>query len=128
MAEWSGMCQKGIDPELVKRLEVIAAAHEQHYVAYVCRGVALGLGRRFAMALPQLEQAITLDRESWSAYFWKSMICASLRQDEEALTALNKAIALGLPPVLLTPLNWLEQERSDFYEKYVVPLVVRYNV
>jgi hypothetical protein len=49
-------------------------------------------------------------------------------QDEEAIAAIEKAMDLELPPILLTPLRWFEQDRLDFYQKYVVPLMARYDL
>jgi len=51
------------------------------------------------------------------------MICAFLGQDEEAIAAIETALDLELPPMLLAPLRWFEQEKPDFYGKYVVPLL-----
>jgi hypothetical protein len=34
---------------------------------------------------------------------------------------------LELPPLLLAPLRWFEQEKPEFYEKYVVPLLAKYE-
>jgi hypothetical protein len=36
-------------------------------------------------------------------------------------------LALELPPILLAPFCWFEQERPDFYQKYVVPLLAKYK-
>jgi hypothetical protein len=56
------------------------------------------------------------------------MTYASLGRDEEATTAIEKALELELPPILLTPLRWFEQDKPDFYQKYVVPLMARYDL
>jgi hypothetical protein len=56
------------------------------------------------------------------AYFRKGVGYASLGKDEEAMFMLKKALEENLPQVLMTPLHQLRQVRSDFYEKYVVPL------
>lgn len=50
-----------------------------------------------------------------------------LEQDEEAKVAIQKALAVGMPSELLTPLNWLKEDDSDFYEKYAAPLLARYE-
>ena len=56
------------------------------------------------------------------------MTYASMDQAEEAMDAIEKTLELGLPPILLTPLRWFEQERPDFYQKYIVPLMKRYDL
>ncbi len=121
------MCQERNDAERTGRLESIVAVDPQHYVAHLCRGVALWLNEAFELALAEVEQAIALQPESWDAYFWRSMAYVSLGWDSEAQAVLDKALALGLPPVLLAPLRWLEQARPDFYQQYAVPLLSRYE-
>ncbi len=86
------------------------------------------LRRNFEEALQVLEQAIQMAPEDWDAYFWKGMICASMGQDEEAIAAIEQSLQLELPPILLTPLRWFEHDRPDFYQKYVVPLMARYDL
>ncbi len=136
MTEWSGMCQERHDTIPPERLEAIAAIDPRHATAHVCQGVAWWLRGHLEEAMAELEQATLLDPnqwdpdpyfQQWDPYFWKGMICASLRRDEEAIAAIEKSLELGLPPVLLAPLRWLEPERPDFYEKFVIPLLARYE-
>jgi hypothetical protein len=56
------------------------------------------------------------------------MAYASLMQDEAAIAAVEQSLELELPPILLTPLRWFEHDRPDFYQKYVVPLMARYDL
>ena len=99
-----------------------------HYSAHVCQGIALLLRKNFGEALAELEQALLRkNNDTWEAYFWKGMTYAFLGQDEEATAAIEKALELELPPILLTPLRWFEQERPDFYEKQVVPLLAKHG-
>ena len=113
MAEWSEMCQKKPDPSRAERLEQIASVDAQNAIAYVCRGVALWLRGKLELSLIELEQAIAVEPEGWDGYFWKGMTCASLGRDEEAIAAIEKALELELPPVLLAPLRWFEQDRPE---------------
>jgi len=53
----------------------------------------------------------------------KGMVCASLGRDIEAMAALEYALVLGMPPILLLRLRWLENTRPDFYIKYVVSVL-----
>ena len=125
--EWAGMCQGAADPLVSERLEAIATADLEDYTAHICLGTALLLRRNLRGAFAELEQALVPTRhEEWKAHFWKGMISAFLEQDEEAIAAIEKALDLELPPILLAPLHWFEQERPDFYGKYVVPLLVKH--
>lgn len=139
MAEWAGMCREAADPNVLERLEAIAAVNPQDYTAHTCQGIALLLRRHFIEALAELEEAVLLNQNrrfpfsgtassnSGDAYFWKGIACAFLGQDGEAIAAIEKALDLELPPILLAPLRWFEQERPDFYQKYVVPLLAKYE-
>lgn len=128
MSEWSEMCQKKIDPEIVERLGTIAITNQHHYISHVCRGVVQWQQRDYAKALIELNQAISLDPGEWDAYFWRGMVCASLRQDNNAIVAIETSITLGVPPVLLTPIRWLKLDKPDFYREYIVSLLVRLNI
>ena len=123
--EWIAMCMEGPDPETPTRLETMAAVNPHQYAAYVCRGVALVLRERFEEALAELDRALLLDPRKGEALFWKSMTYAFLKRDEDAVAALVQAIAaeVPLPEVLLVPLRWLEQKRSGFYRKHIVPVL-----
>jgi tetratricopeptide (TPR) repeat protein len=125
LCEWAGMRQGALDPETPARLEAIAAMNPQQYSAYVCRGMALLLRERLEEALVQLEQGLLLDTRKGHAYFWKSLACALLGRDEDAVANLVRAktAELPLPEALFAPLSWLEQKRPDFYRAYAVPLV-----
>jgi tetratricopeptide (TPR) repeat protein len=111
---------------MAQRLENLAAIDPQNYVAFVCRGVEWYLQKSFDQSLIELERAIALKPEEWDAYFWKGMVCATLRRDEDAKAAVEKSLEVDLPPVLLAPLRWFEQDRLDFYQQYVVQLMARY--
>jgi tetratricopeptide (TPR) repeat protein len=128
MAIWSGMFYERPGLEVIEQLEIIAATDPTYTFAFVCRGVAMWLRRDFEGALKELEQAIQMAPEEWDAYFWKGLTYASLGHDEEALAAVERSLELELPPILLTPLRWFEQDRPDFYQKYVVPLMARYDL
>jgi len=141
MAEWSGMCQERHRKTTPERLEVIAVLDPQYVTAHVCQAVAWWLRGRLEEAMAELEQATLFDSEPWipsfepwdpffqpwDPFFWKGMSCASLGRDEEAMAAIEQSLELELPPVLLAPLRWLELERPDFYEQFVIPLLARYE-
>ena len=114
--------------ETAGRLEAIAAVDPDNDVAYVCRGVALWIRGNFEEAASELNRAIPLDPESEDIFFWKGMVHAYLGQDDEAIAAIEKSLELDLPPILLSTLRWVEQDRSDFYQKYAAPLLARFEV
>jgi tetratricopeptide (TPR) repeat protein len=127
MSKWTEMCLNRPAPATAEWLETIAAIDPQLYTAYVCRGTAKYLSEHFEEALAELEQAIRLEPEECGAYFWKGMVCASLGRDKDAFAAIEKALDLDLPPVLMAPLRWFEQDRPKFFEKYAKPLLARYE-
>jgi len=132
MAEWAGMSKQRPGTKKIERLEAIAAMDSEDYVAYVCRGVALGLQGKMKEGLEEMEKAIPLDTQEWDAYFWKGMLLAyyyrGLHHSEEAMDSIEQSLAVGLPPVLLTPLYWLEKDLPDLFVKYTKPLLLRYDV
>jgi len=130
MAEWTSMGKEHCGTEMAKCLEEIAAIDPQRYVARVCKGVALGLRGKLKEGLAELEKAISLEPESWDAYFWKGMLCAYFYPGRNLATteAMEKALKVDLPPVLLTPLYWLEKDEPDFFKEYAAPLLERYEV
>jgi hypothetical protein len=69
-----------------------------------------------------------LEPEKWDAYFWKGMIWACLGKNEMMLALLEKALAMKMPPILLAPLHWIEQESRDFFEQYIAQLLARYSI
>ncbi len=91
------------------------------------KGVGLFLHERLEEALAELDQALLLDASKGHAYFWKSLVCALLGRDKEAVVALERAktVEHPLPEVLFAPLHWLEQRRPDFYSNYAEPLLAR---
>jgi tetratricopeptide (TPR) repeat protein len=128
LIEWIGMCIQRVDSEITERLEALSDLNPQHYVAYICQSVALWIHKNFDQALAELGQAIPIDTESWNIEFWKGVFCAYVGRDEEAISSIQKALLDNLPPILLTPLRWIEEDRPDFYGNYVVPLLARYEI
>jgi tetratricopeptide (TPR) repeat protein len=122
------------DKDVIDRLESIAAKHPRNHVSYMCWGVALGIRGKWKEGLRKLERAFLLSslplRSSSleDAHFWKGMLYAYLGHDAEAMKAVEKALEKDLPPLLLTPLYWLEQDRPQFYHEYALPLLTRLNV
>jgi hypothetical protein len=59
---------------------------------------------------------------------WLGMTYLALDQEEDARIAIEQALALDMPPILLRPLTWFEQEKPKRYEKFVKPLLTTYGV
>jgi len=122
------MCQEKPDPQIAERLEAVAANAPDDIVAFICRGIALWIHERFDEAIAELNRAISLNPEFEDSYFWKGIVYAYLGKDAEAIAAIEKSLELDLPPLLLSPLRWTEKDRPDFYRKYAVPLLARYEM
>ncbi len=114
--------------EIAECLEAIGTPDSQRSEAYVCRGVALGLRGKLQEGLTELERALHSDAENENAWFWKGMTCAYLGQSTLAMESIEQALRADLPPILLTPLFWLEQDRPHFYQEYAEPLLKRYEL
>ncbi|PYY19123.1 MAG: hypothetical protein DMG62_24940 [Acidobacteria bacterium] len=110
-------------------MEVISATNPQHLIAYFCRAIALWLHNSFEEALAQLEHTIKLEL-NWNAayFFWKGMIYASQKQDDESIEAIGKALDANLPPILLAPVRWLKEDIPDFYNNNAMPLLIRSGI
>jgi tetratricopeptide (TPR) repeat protein len=123
LIEWSKMCLPHPDPARAERLEALATRDPTHHLAYVCRAVAHWLQENFEAAWRELQQAPPPEPNDEAFSFWRGLICVSLERDDEALAALEHV--LHLPPVLLTPLSWIQHQRPDFYTQEVIPLLAR---
>lgn len=128
MVVYAALSKQHPGVEIAERLETIAMLDPQSYEACTCRGVALGLRGKLEEGLAELERALHLNAESEDALFWKGMICAYLDRSEIAVQSLDQALQDGLPPILLTPLYWLEQDSPYFYREYAEPLLRRYEL
>ncbi|MEO8954048.1 MAG: hypothetical protein ACR2H5_19375 [Ktedonobacteraceae bacterium] len=70
--------------------------------------------------------------QQWDAYFWQGMLRAYYYRepshDKETMETFRKALDVGLPPVLLTPLYWLERDNPAFFARCAKPLLDEYDV
>ncbi len=114
--------------EIIEALEKVIGIAPQSGTAQICQGVALGLRSSYNNSIAQLERLLQFVRSVEDAYFWKGLFHAYLGQEAEATQAIMQALEAGLPPVLLTPLCWLEQERPEMYQAVAVPFLVQYSV
>ena len=127
---WGNMGKQRVNETTLAQLKNIAQIDVEYYVAYICRGISLALSNKLKEGLKELETAIQLEPEQSDAYFWKGILCAYFYRGrfQIAMEALQKAVEVGLLPVLLTPLYWLEADMPDFFEQYAKPLLERYGV
>jgi tetratricopeptide (TPR) repeat protein/transcriptional regulator with XRE-family HTH domain len=124
MVVYTALSRQRPGGEVAERLEMIAALDPHCYHAYTCQGVALGLRGNLQEGLTTLEQELHLiNAHSEDAWFWKGMLCAYLGHSTVAMESIEQALQIGLPSLLLTPLFWLEQENSRFYQEYAEPLL-----
>lgn len=56
------------------------------------------------------------------------MICAYLGRNSAAIEAIEKALEVELPPVLLRPLYWLERDRPGLFGEYARALLEKHGV
>lgn len=136
---WSTMCQAYPHLDEIQQLHSIAEGN--HYIAYTSQGVLLWLQGKFREALTKLQYATTLHLHEnwyryqweiywreWDALFWLGMTYFMLNQEEEARVAIEQALALEMPPILLRPLRWFEHDRPKVYEQFIKPLLNAYDL
>jgi hypothetical protein len=56
------------------------------------------------------------------------MMCAYLGQSAVAMESIEQALHSDFPPLLLTPLFWLEREIPHFYHEYAEPLLKQHEL
>ena len=94
------------------------------------RGIALGLRGKLKDSLSVLDTAISMDSDEYHAYFWKGMLSAYFYRGrhQQAIEAIEKALELGMPPILLTPLYWLEKDVPEFFMQHAKSLLDKYEI
>ena len=120
--EWIELCEHRADETTIHRLEAIAAREPQHAIAHLCRGLTFWLKQRSQRALTELDTAQKLRPAMWDSAFWRGMIVAAGGHDDAA-RHWQHALELGMPPVLLAPLCWLEDTQPEIYHRDAEPLL-----
>lgn len=132
MVIWIGMGKQRIGQGVANQLESIATINPNYYLAYICRGIVLSLRGQVKEGRQEVERAISLKPNLWDAYFWKGLLAAYYYRGrthrEETEQAIERALEMEMPPVLLTPLYWLEQDVPDVFEQFAKPLLEKYGV
>ena len=125
LQEWIQFGKQRVGPETSARLKEIAAYDPDHYLAHVCIGISRGLTEKdLKHALPELERAREQALDQWDAYFWIAMLQAYVGRPQQAVLALHQALELGIPTIFMLPLYWLEKDRPEFFQRYVVPILL----
>lgn len=122
MALWANL----EDFETLERskVETLIDLEPDHYLSHVCRSISLALQCSEPVAiLEEMELAIQGEPEEYDHYFWQGMIFAYQKDTLKARDAFEKALATGLPPLLLKPLYWLKPVAPQFFETYAAPLL-----
>jgi tetratricopeptide (TPR) repeat protein len=132
MSIWVGMGKQRLGPEEANHLERIATIDPHYYLASICRGIASGLRGHVKEGLEEVERAISLKPKAWDAYFWKGILAAYYYRGRTHLEVteqgIERALEMDMPPVLLTPLYWLEQDVPDMFERFAKPLLEKYKM
>jgi tetratricopeptide (TPR) repeat protein len=124
------MLQQRPGIEMAQRLEDIATLSPSLFnpEAHLCRGVALLLKDNPSEALVELDKAIQLALEAQETPFWKGVACAYLERYEDAVDAIQTSLANDMPPILLSPLKWLEKDVPNFYFQYGQHLLLEHEI
>ena len=119
MSEWIDMGKEPLTIVTAVLLERISALNPKKYIALVCQAVALSLRGKPEVGLEKLEEAILSNAEDWDAFFWKGILTAyaNPKKSSEVAKAIEQALTLGMPPILLTPIYWLQVDRPDCFEQ-----------
>jgi tetratricopeptide (TPR) repeat protein len=134
LVEWSSLSKQRGGIDMAERFEEIASIkpqESQEYIVLVCQAIALELRNKLEESLEEIDKAITLMPEKEFPYFWKGILSAyhtTPSDAKDAIESIQQALVLGLPPILLTPLYWLEHDRPDWFSQYARPLLDQYGV
>jgi tetratricopeptide (TPR) repeat protein len=120
---WIDMLQQRDDAKAIQQLETQLPPDAPAYLILVGQGMAAWLHQDFNQAQTKLQQAIDQEPHRWNARFWHAMALLSTNQDEKAIEEITQTLQLGMPPILLTPLQWFQQSRAEFYAKTLAPII-----
>ncbi len=118
---------KDLSEDMALHLEQIATYDPSHYTSALCHAVILLTHADPRQALLFVERAL-LQPLQWDPHFWVGMIYASLGFYQQAQHAIENALKLGLPLLMLMPLFWLETTHPDFFANYARPLLLSANI
>jgi tetratricopeptide (TPR) repeat protein len=125
---WAHFGKEPLTEAEMLELERISRLDPAHYTSHCCLAVVAFQHSDSQAALGHLEQAIQLETNQWDPHFWIGLVAATTGETEIARQAIEHALELGLPPVLLTPLFWLKDAHTDFFEQYAYGLLQRFCI
>jgi tetratricopeptide (TPR) repeat protein len=125
---WSNFGKVAPTSAEVVQLERISLLDPKHYTSYCCLAVIALYHSDSQAALTHLSEALRLESDQWDPHFWCGIAAALQGEPEIAWQAIEKAVDMGLPPLLLTPLYWLQSSCPDFFEKYARGLLQRFGI
>jgi tetratricopeptide (TPR) repeat protein len=125
---WAQFGHEGLTEAQVVELERIAGLDPTHYTSHCCLAVLALQHSDAQAALLHLEQSVALAPKDWDPHFWIGLIAAMTGEPEVARQAIERSLELGLPPLLLVPLSWLQVAHADFFEMYGRDLLQRFGV
>jgi tetratricopeptide (TPR) repeat protein len=112
---------QGQRKEAIQALLRITRLDPQDPISTLCQGVVALLQSHAHEALSHCGHAEEQGVEKFDAAFWRGMILAYQGKGEPAQQALEHALTLGLPPILLRPLRWIQVVHPSF-ASYVADL------
>lgn len=124
---WINWCENRVEQTEIQPLAKFSEL-DNSYPSLVSKAFIQWYKEHFQEALTTLEQAIIDEPELWAAFFWKGFVLAYLENYEDAIVAIKTSLDNDLPPILMLPLKWLEQDRPEFYQKYALPLLQQYDL
>jgi tetratricopeptide (TPR) repeat protein len=127
-ASWAQFGRESLSVAQAVELERISTLDPTHYTSHCCLAVLAYQHEDSQAALLHLEEAVTLASEQWDPHFWIGLVAAMTGETEVARQAIDHALELGLPPLLLAPLSWLKGARTDFFEQYAQELLQRFGI
>lgn len=129
MWTWVQFRKDGLSGGHVLALEQVASLDPEDYISFVARAVIALHHHDSRLALEYLEQAAHIEPEQWDPPFWQAMAWAMHDEPEKAQRALETALEMGLPPLLLTPLYWLQVgEHYHFFDVYARSLLLQFEI
>lgn len=108
MALWSQLCL-GLPKDkhdIAERLRNIAKENPENHMAIPCLGLANWIDKQVIKAQNTLQKFIDDYPGLWDAYFWMSIVDINQDHSDRAMDNLEAALSRGMPPILLSPLQW----------------------
>ena len=137
MLLWTQCCQQEQKPDEQEQARYLSRLRDiiersqhprQHgqqiaqYLALVCRALHHWLQGQHEQAHTLLSEARVTNPTMWDAHFWYGLLLCEQGQDEGS-AAIKQALKLGMFPVLLFPLRWLQSSQPQLYEERIASML-----